>query len=110
MPIIVRPLCVEEAVSSSQQAAFDASQPYRGQVQRWCAVRAELQRRGELPAGDAQARPAYLQVFVDDFLGCACGDRVQVPPSIRDLGITPVATRATGGVFPHADGWQMPGR
>ena len=69
------------------QAEFDAQQPPPACAQRWAADRRALQAAGELPAGEAQAAPRYLQVFIDDFTGCAADDPVVPPPSVAAVDI-----------------------
>ena len=46
-------------------------------------LRAARQQRGELPAGEAQRSPRYMQVYIDDFSGCALDDVVTPTPSVH---------------------------
>ena len=61
------------------QAHFDATAPMPARAQGWSADRAALQRMGLLPPGPHEAIPAYLQSFIDDLLGVALNDIVEVP-------------------------------
>ena len=68
------------AYAQRMQAAFDAQQPLPQCAARWAADRRALQASGALPLGAGQLEPRYLQVFIDDFCGCAATDEV-VPPA-----------------------------
>ena len=71
------------AYAQHLQAEFDAQQPPPVCAQRWSADRRAMQQAGRLPSGEAQLHPRYLQVFIDDFTGCAGTDRV-VPPRLAE--------------------------
>ena len=94
---------VPAAYAQAAQARFDEQQPYPPHIESWGLARGALQRKGELPQGAHQRRPAHLQVFVDDFMGAATKDRVVVPREVRALDISSVATVAFGGTFPPRD-------
>jgi hypothetical protein len=59
----------------AKQSAFDATQPLPPCAQAWVAERRELQKQGLLTLGDQQLHPRYLQVYIDDFTGCALDDK-----------------------------------
>ena len=67
------------AYAQHLQSAFDTAQPPPPCAQRWTADRRALQERGQLPPGEGQLHPRYLQVYLDDFTGCCSTDAV-VPP------------------------------
>eukprot|EP00966_Prymnesium_polylepis_P052339 1212030-Prymnesium_polylepis.1 len=62
------------AYAQHMQAELDAQQPPPVCAQRWSADSRALQAVGALPEGEAQVEPRYLQVFIDDFTGCAADD------------------------------------
>ena len=84
-------------LSRRRQDAFDAEHPYPPGVQEWQRERRALQRRGMLPEGAAQIRPAYAQVYLDDGSGVALDDAVEVPERLLGIGLGELATRALGG-------------
>ena len=88
------------------QAEFDATQPPPAHVERWVQARAEAQRRGELPGGEAQRAPRHLQVYIDDFCGTALDDTVVPPASVSSVTIDPTNTSGTGGT-PAAPGTRV---
>ena len=75
------------AYAQRLQAEFDQAHPLPVCAQRWTADRRALQAAGRLPAGEGQVHPRYLQVFIDDFTGCAPCDPVEPPPSVRSIDI-----------------------
>ena len=98
------------AYAQHMQAELDEQQPPPRCAQRWAADRRAMQAAGELPEGEAQSAPRYLQVFIDDFTGCAADDPVVPPASVAGVdvgtahmlaaGCTPPAR--TSRVFVHA--------
>jgi hypothetical protein len=94
------------AAIQRDQAAFDAQQPEPPRARRWAELRAQLQRRGDLPAGAAQRSPRHLQVYLDDFGGSALADPVQTPPEVAHCDIDLTATVAAGG-RPAAPGTRL---
>ena len=79
------------------QREFDETQPLPPPARRWAAERAARQQRGELPAAEAQRSPRYIQVYIDDFSGCALDDVVTPPLSVADIEIDPRNTSSAGG-------------
>ena len=73
------------AYAQHLHAELDAAQPPPACAARWTADRRALQARGDLPPGEAQAHPRYLQVFIDDFTGAAGDDPVTPPPSVSHI-------------------------
>lgn len=92
------------------QVAFDAAQPPPRAAALWAAERRALQLRGDLDPGHLQCRPAYLQVYIDDFTGGALDDAVIPPACVAHVDIDPglmassggVAARVTSRVYVHA--------
>ena len=84
------------AYAQHLQADFDATQPPPPSVQNWTASRRVLQRLGQLPPGDAQLHPKFLQVFQDDFTGAAGSDIVTPPASVAHVTIQPQHMLAAG--------------
>ena len=84
------------AYTQHLQAEFDQRQPPPVCAQRWTADRRAMQERGELPAGDGQLHPRYLQSFIDDFTGAAADDQVVPPPNVRDIIFAEEHMRAAG--------------
>ena len=70
------------AYAAHLQAEFDAAHPLPLCAQRWASDRARLQREGQLPAGEGQLSPRYIQSYIDDFTGVAAADRVEVPAAL----------------------------
>ncbi len=66
----------------TKQAAFDETQPLPPCVQQWSAERRTAQTQGLLDPGEQQVHPRYLQVYIDDFTGCALDDVVELPPQV----------------------------
>ena len=85
------------AYAQHLQAEFDAGQPPAAASQ-FTAERRSLQRVGQLPPGDSQCHPRYLQVFVDDFTGVAGTDSVAVPASVAHIQVADEHMRAAGCV------------
>eukprot|EP00966_Prymnesium_polylepis_P011053 254116-Prymnesium_polylepis.1 len=98
------------AYAQHMQAEFDREQPLPPCAQRWAADQRALQEAGELPEGEAQLVPSYIQVYIDDFTGAAADDVVTPPPSVagvhvgtehmQSAGCTPPAPNTR--VFVHA--------
>ena len=92
------------------QVAFDIAQPPPRSAALWAEERRALQRRGHLDPGHLQCRPAYLQVYIDDFTGAALDDAVTPPPSLATIVIDPglmvsaggTAARVASRVYVHA--------
>ena len=84
------------AYAQHLQAAFDAERPPHAAVARWSADRRARQERGELPGGDAQLAPRYLQAYIDDLTGAGLNDRVRAPAWLLDPGCvdTPLGPEA----------------
>ena len=87
------------AYAQRLQAEFDAQQPLPRCAARWAADRAALQAGGALPHGPGQLVPRYLQVFIDDFCGCAAVDAVVPPPEVAGI-IESTAHMAAAGCQP----------
>ena len=85
------------AYAQHLQAAFDAEQP-PALASQFTATRRALQRIGQLPPGDSQCHPRYLQVFVDDFTGVAGTDTVSAPASVAHIQVADEHMRAAGCV------------
>ena len=75
------------AYAQHMQAIFDAEQPPPPCARRWTADRRALQQAAQLPDGEAQLHPRYLQVFIDDFTGCAADDAVTPPAAVAGVHI-----------------------
>ena len=84
------------AYAQHMQAELDAQQPPPVCAQRWSADRRALQAVGALPEGEAQVEPRYLQVFIDDFTGCAADDPVEPPASVAAVLIDTAHMEAAG--------------
>ena len=82
----------------SRQAAFDASQGALPEAMRWTAERRSIQAAGGIPRGEGQLAPRYLQVYIDDFSGCALDDPVGAVPGAGDVTISPQQVVSEGGV------------
>ena len=91
------------AYAQHLQAGFDAQQPPPLCAQRWAADRRALQAAGRLPSGGAQLSPRYLQVFIDDFTGCAATDRVVPPAEVAGVDIGTAHMQAAGCRPPSSD-------
>ena len=78
------------------QQEFDRQCPLPAEAQLWVRMRRRLQRDGRLPPGEAQARPAGLEPFIDDLSGRALLDRVRVPEYLRGIDVGEQQTRAIG--------------
>ena len=91
------------AYAQHLQAEFDAQQPPPLCVQRWAADRRALQATGRLPGGEAQTNPRYLQVFIDDFTGCAATDLVVPPAVVAGVDIGTAHMQAAGCQPPPPD-------
>ena len=86
------------ACARAAQDAFDEAHPYPPGVRAWRRERAELQRRGLLPPGREQLRPAYAHVYIDDGAGAALNDTVPVPAELAHVPLGALATHTLGGV------------
>ena len=84
------------------QRRFDEQQPPPLCAQRRATARAAAQLVGDLPEGEAQIVARFLQVYVDDWTGCALSDAVTPPPEVAHIVLTAAATEAAGGVFAPA--------
>ena len=82
----------------AKQAAFDATQPVAPSVARWAAERRARQQRGELPQGEAQLAPRYIQVYIDDLTGAALDDPVATPSDVEGIDIDPGQVVSEGGL------------
>ena len=82
----------------SRQALFDASQAALPEVLRWTAERRSIQAAGGIPRGEGQLAPRYLQVYIDDFSGCALCDAVGAVTGADDIIIDPQQVVSEGGV------------
>ena len=91
------------AYAQHLHSEFDAQQPPPLCAQRWAADRRALQAAGRLASGEAQANPRYLQVFIDDFTGCAATDRVVPPASVAGIDIGTAHMQAAGCTPPPPD-------
>ena len=91
------------AYAQHLQAEFDLTQPPPPSAQAWTATRRALQRIGQLPPGDAQLHPKFLQVFQDDFTGVAGNDVVIPPASVSHVSIQPSHMLAAGCVPAPSD-------
>ena len=91
------------AIAQARQATFDVAHPLPATGLAWAARRQERQERGELEEGPGQCAPRHLQVFIDDWTGCALDDPVPCPAELSHIQIEPIATTSTGGRFPRAD-------
>ena len=97
--------CLVMAYIQSLQIAFDLAHPPPLVVQAWCTRRRELQAQGLLPGGEAQARPAGGQNYIDDFTGWGLNDPVSVCGRAVDcvcgaachIVVDDEVMRATGG-------------
>ena len=77
------------AYAQHMQRGFDEVQPPPPSARRWAEERRARQGRGQLPDGEAQLAPKYLQVFIDDFTGAALDDTVEPPASVAGIDIDP---------------------
>ncbi|KAL1526046.1 hypothetical protein AB1Y20_020867 [Prymnesium parvum] len=85
------------------QAQFDRDHPYPESVSAWVASRRELQRDGQLPAGDEQCLPVGLEPFIDDANGRALNDLVSIPSYLAALEIGAAQTTAAIGAHPASN-------
>ena len=78
------------------QREFDEQCPVPAEARLWACMRRGLQRRGELPPGEAQVWPAGLEPYIDDLSGRALLDEVSVPGYLQHIEIGEAQTRAIG--------------
>ena len=81
------------------QMAFDEAHPPPECARAWAEERREAQRAGRLADVHLQVRPAYLQVYIDDFTGVALDDEVPEPAEVAGVVLDRRSTEAGGGVF-----------
>ena len=94
------------AYAQHLQAEFDSAHPPPACAARWTADRRTLQVQSDLPPGEAQVHPRYLQVFIDDFTGAAGDDSVSPPPSVAHIVFDADAI-ASVGCQPAAPGTRV---
>ena len=80
------------------QQRFDALQPPPDGARVWSARRRAAGEAGVTGlAAPTQQTPAYLQVYVDDYTGCALDDDVREPADVAHIHISAEPTEAVGG-------------
>lgn len=78
------------------QREFDKQCPVPAEARLWVRMRQDLQRRGELPQGEAQVWLPGLEPYIDDLTGEALLDEVSVPDYLRHIEIGEAQTHAIG--------------